>query len=74
VIEVPAHDRGLLAVPAGADAEQEAPAAEQVEGRDLLGEMSGLRSGTSVIPVPSLSRVVVPDARASATKGSTKCE
>ena len=29
-------------------------------------------SGTSTIPVPSLMRVVVPEARASATKGSTK--
>ena len=36
--DVAAHDGGLFLVPAGADAEDEAPAAVAVEGGDLLGE------------------------------------
>ena len=39
-----------------------------------LASTSGCRSGTSTMPVASLMRLVVPEARASATKGSTKCE
>src|SRR5258707_4941120 len=39
-----------------------------------LASSSGWRSGTSTIPVASLIRLVVPDARARATKGSMKCE
>src|SRR5713101_1488231 len=38
VVEIAAHDLRLLAQPPGADAEEEAPAAEEVEGRDLLGQ------------------------------------
>ena len=39
-----------------------------------LASSRGFRSGTRMMPVPSLIRVVIPEARASATKGSTKCE
>jgi hypothetical protein len=38
VIEVAAHDRRLLAMPARADAEEEPAAAEEIERRDLLRE------------------------------------
>ncbi len=39
-----------------------------------LASSSGLRSGTSTMPVPSFIRVVTPEARARATNGSMKCE
>src|SRR5690348_10339386 len=38
MVEVSAHELRLLAQPARADAEEETPAAEQVEGGDLLGQ------------------------------------
>src|SRR4029453_19139071 len=39
-----------------------------------LARSSGFRSGTSTMPVPSFMRLVTPEARASATNGSMKCE
>ena len=39
-----------------------------------LASSSGFRSGTSTMPVPSFMRLVTPEARASATNGSMKCE
>jgi hypothetical protein len=39
-----------------------------------LASSNGWRSGTSTMPVPSLIDLVIPEARASATNGSTKCE
>jgi hypothetical protein len=48
----------LLDEPARADAEQEAPLAEMVNGRHLLGEDDRARCVTMQTPVPSLTRDV----------------
>src|SRR4030095_12550909 len=69
----------FLRVPAGADAEEEAPARDLVEARPppcgpggvaLGGAGGGPRAMTRQMPVPTLSRVVAAAAAASVTKGS----
>ena len=54
MVEVAAHDLRLLLEPARADAEEEAPAAEEVEGGHFLGEQQRVPLGDQDDPGPEL--------------------
>ena len=54
VVEIAAHDLRLLSQPPGANAEEEAPAAEEIEGRDFLGQEQRMSLGNEHDPRPEL--------------------